>query len=134
MKSLSNSNKLRAFIAPKMKDLITFLDNNIKSSIYTRVDIHGIYLYLDMIVDPTSLTTSGQRFHHFIPSYSRNNYAATLQPIIVDLRTRHKSIFECCGRIGHKSDACIISGPSFLPPSLRRKMNQFNAIHGEKPK
>ena len=29
MKALSKSDKLRAFIAPKMTDLITFLDNNI---------------------------------------------------------------------------------------------------------
>ena len=47
---------------------------------------------------------------------------------------RQKSICECCGRIGHKADACIIRGPKFLPPSLRRKMNQFNALHGDEPK
>ena len=28
----------------------------------------------------------------------------------------------------------VIRGPNFLPPSLRRKMNQFNALHGEEPK
>ena len=31
--------------------------------------------------------------------------------------------------IGHKSDACIIHGPKYLPPSHRKKMNQFNALH-----
>ena len=31
----------------------------------------------------------------------------------------------------HKADACIIRGPKFLLPSLRRKMNQFNALHGQ---
>ena len=45
---------------------------------------------------------------------------------------RQKSICECCGRIGHKADACIIRGPKFLPPSLRIKINRFNALHGEK--
>ena len=30
MKEFSNSDKLKAFIAPKMTDLITFLDNNVK--------------------------------------------------------------------------------------------------------
>ena len=47
---------------------------------------------------------------------------------------RQKSICECCGRIVHKSDACIIRGPKFLPLILSRNINQFNALHGEEPK
>ena len=43
----------------------------------------------------------------------------------------NKSIYECCGRIGRNADDCIIRGPKFLPPSLIRNMNQFNALHGE---
>ena len=46
MKALSKSDKLRSFIALKMKDIIKFLDNNIKPGVYTGVDIHGIYRYL----------------------------------------------------------------------------------------
>ena len=46
MKALSNSDKLRAFISPKMIDLITFLDNNIKSDVYTGGEINVIYHYL----------------------------------------------------------------------------------------
>ena len=46
---------------------------------------------------------------------------------------RQKSICGCCGSIGHNADACIICGPNFLPPSLIRKMNQFNALHGDEP-
>ena len=42
-------------------------------------------------------------------------------------------IFKCCVRIGHKDDACIIHGPKFLQPSLKRNMNQFNTLHGEEP-
>ena len=64
-KALSNNDKLRAFISPKITDLITFLDNNRKYAVYTGVDVHGIYLYLDMIGAPTTLTTSGQHSHHF---------------------------------------------------------------------
>ena len=78
MKELSKSDKLRDFIAPKMTDIITFLDNNGKYAVYTCGDINGIYRYLDMIGEPTTLTTSGQRSHHFSPSSSRNNDAATL--------------------------------------------------------
>ena len=86
-----------------------------------------------MIGDPTTLNTSGKRSHHFGPSYFINSDAETLHPVIAALRMRWKIICECCGRIGHKADACIICGPKFLPPNLRRKMNQFNALHGDEP-
>ena len=99
MKALTKSEKLKAFIAPKMTDLITFPDKNGKSAVYEGGDIHGIYRYLEMIGDPTTLNTSGHRSHHLGPSSSSNNDATTLQPVILDLRTRQKSICECCGRI-----------------------------------
>ena len=35
MKSFTNINKLKAFIAPKITELITFLDSNRKYEIYT---------------------------------------------------------------------------------------------------
>ena len=92
MKALSESDKLRAFITPKMKDLITSLDNSGKSNVYTDGDINLIYRYLDMIGSPKTLTTSGQSSHNFRPSYSINNYAATLQTVIADLHTRQKII------------------------------------------
>ena len=41
-KALTKSEKLKAFIAPKMTDLITFLDKNGKSAVYEGGDIHGI--------------------------------------------------------------------------------------------
>ena len=88
MKALTKSEKLRAFIAPNITDIITFLDKNEKYAIYEGGDIHGIYRYLDMIVAPTTLTTSGHRSHHLGPSSSRNNDAANLQPVIVALRMR----------------------------------------------
>ena len=86
-----------------------------------------------MIGDPPTFTTSCQRSHHFSPSYSINNDTASLQPVIADLSTRQKIICECCGRIGHKDDACIIRGPKFLSPSLIRKMNNVNAVRGDEP-
>ena len=46
MKALSNSDKLRSFIAPKMKDIITFLQNNETSAVYKGGDINLIYSYL----------------------------------------------------------------------------------------
>ena len=52
MKAFSKIDKLRAFIAPKMADLITFLDNNIKYTVYKVGDMHGIYFYLEMIRSP----------------------------------------------------------------------------------
>ena len=56
-KEFSKSDKLRDFIAPKMIDIITFLENNGKSDVYTGGDIHGIYRYIYMIGYPTTLTT-----------------------------------------------------------------------------
>ena len=104
MKALPNINKLRSFIDPKMTNLITFLDNNGQSSVYTGGDIRGIYRYLEMIGAPTTLTASGQRSHHFSPSYSINNDAASLQTVIAALRTIQNIICEFCGRIGGHTD------------------------------
>ena len=132
-KKCSKSDKPISFIAPKMIDITTLIINNGKYAVYTGGDIHGIYFYLDMIGAPTTLTTSGQRSHHFSQSSSINNYTESTQPVIVALRIRQKSIYECCEIIGQKSDACIICGPKLLPPSLRRKTNQFNALHGDEP-
>ena len=84
-----------------------------------------------MIVYPTILTTSGQKYHHFGPFYSTNNDTSTLQPVITYIRIRQEIICECCGSIGHKDDYFIIRVPKSIPPSLRRKMNQFNALHGD---
>ena len=92
MKALKESEKLRSFIAPKMTYRINSLDKNGKSTVYTGGDINGIYHYLDMIGAPTTLTTSGQRYHHFGTSSSRNNDAETLQPVISALHTRQKII------------------------------------------
>ena len=92
MKELTNSEKLRAFIAPNMTYLITFLDNNGKSAVYTGVYIHVIYRYLEIIGSQTTFTTSGKISHNFGPSSSSNDYEATLQPFIVSLRMRQKFI------------------------------------------
>ena len=46
MNVLSNINKLKAFIAPKITELITFIDDNVKSSVYTGGVIRGLYRYL----------------------------------------------------------------------------------------
>ena len=60
MKALTKSEKLKAFMAPKMTDLITFIDKNGKSTAYDGEYIHGIYRYLEMIGAPTALTTLHQ--------------------------------------------------------------------------
>ena len=94
MKALTKSETLKAFIAPKITDLITFIDRNSKYDVYDGGDIHGIYRYLEMIGAPTTLSTSGHRSHHFGYSSSSNNDATTLQPVIAALRMRQKSICE----------------------------------------
>ena len=133
-KALINSKKIRAPIAPNIIDFINFLGNNRKSAVYTGGDIRGIYRYLDMIGAPSTLNTSSQRYRNLGPSSFINNDAETLQPLISALRMRQKGICEFCGIIRDKADACIICGPKFLSPILRRNMNQFNTLHGEEPK
>ena len=82
---------------------------------------------------PTTFTNSGQRSHHFGPLSSINIDTETLQLVIAALSIRQKLFSRCCGRIGHKANACIIRGPKILLPSLRRKMNQLNALRGGEP-
>ena len=93
-KVFSKSDKLRYFIAPKMIDLITLLNKNVKPAVYTGEENHGIYRYLDMIGAPTTVTTSGQRYHHFSPSSSIKNDTASIQPIIEVLLIRQKSSYK----------------------------------------
>ena len=45
-KALSNTDKLKKIIAPKMTYIIKFLDNNEKSAVYTGGNIRGLYCYL----------------------------------------------------------------------------------------
>ena len=86
-----------------------------------------------MIGAPTKFTTSGQLSHNFGLSSSTNNYIETFHPVIAALNILQKIICELFGRIGLKSDACIIFGPKFLPPSLRRKIIQFKALYVNEP-
>ena len=92
MKALSKSDKPRALIDPKMTYITTLIDNNGKYAVYTGGGIHGIYCYLEIIGAPTTLTTSSHSSHHFSPSSSIKNYTSSLQPVIVYLHTRKKSI------------------------------------------
>ena len=71
-----------------MTDLITLIDNNGKYAFYTGENIHGIYRYLEIIGDPTTLTTSGKRSNNFGPSNSINNDTAYLHIYIIALRMR----------------------------------------------
>ena len=82
MKVFSKSDKPKELIALNMTDLITSLENNKKYAVWTGGNINGIYRYLEMIGDPTTFTTTGQRYHHFGPSYYINNDTVSLQPVI----------------------------------------------------
>ena len=78
-------------------------------------------------------TTSVQRSHHFGPLSSTNNDTTTLNPNIASLCVQQKILFKLCRRIVHKADSFIMFGPKFLPQSLIRKINQFNALHADEP-
>ena len=131
MKAFSKENKLKALISPKMTDVITFIYNNIKPSVYTGGNIHGLYCYLEMIGYPTTLNASDHLYHNFGLSYYTNYDTSNIQPVIAASCMIWKSICECRGSIGHKADDCIIHGPDFLPPSIRLNKNQFRAVHDD---
>ena len=133
IKSLSKRDKLKAFIAPNIKYIIKFLNNNGKSDIYTGGNIHGIFCYREKIVAPSTLTTSCCYYKHVGPSSCINNNIATFQPIIDDICIQQKTIFECSGIIGLKDDACSIRGPKLISSSLRINMNQFKSLQGDEP-
>ena len=82
-----------------------------------------------MIGASITLTSSSQRSHYF--DNSIKNDSDSLQPIISALRDRQNLICELCGKIGHKSDYCIIRCPRFIPPSLGINMKQYNTIQGD---
>ena len=84
-----------------------------------------------MIRYPTNFNYLVHLSRQFSNSYYINNDTAILQSVIVDLCVPQKIICECCGRIGHKYNSCIILVPNFLPPSLIRNLSQFNALHGD---
>ena len=116
-----------------MTDIIKFLENKGKLYVYTRVNIHVLYRYIEIIGSPKTLTTSDQRSHNFGPSSTINNDTATLQSFIAALLMRQNGICEWYGRIGHKVYACIIRVPKLLPPIFRININQFNTFHGDEP-
>ena len=59
MKAWSKIFKLKEFIATKMKDITTLIDNNVKYAVYIRGNIHGLYRYLEMIGATMELTNTG---------------------------------------------------------------------------
>ena len=89
--------------------------------------------YIEMIGSPTTLTTSVQNSQNFGPSSSSKNDTETIQVVILDHCVQQNTIWKWYGIIWHKTDTCIIRIPNFLPPILRRNMNQFNYLHGYEP-
>ena len=59
MEAMSNRYKPKELIAPNMTYLITSLGNKRKPAVNTEVNIHRLYNYLQMIGNPTKLTTLG---------------------------------------------------------------------------
>ena len=97
MNSLSKSNKLKAFFSPKMTYIITFLDNRVKLAIYTGVNIHVVYPYIEIILAPNKLTSPVHSSHHFGTSSSTKTDTETLQSVISYLRVQQNTICECSG-------------------------------------
>ena len=52
-------------------------------------------------------------------------------PSIHALKTKY---CDCCNRKGHDADGCFIRGTAFLPPTMKKKVLQYNLINGDEPK
>ena len=88
-----------------MTDFITVLDNNVKYAVYTGVNIHELYSYLEISGASNTFTTSGQSSHQYGILSPYNNDTANLQTVISAQRIRQNIICGYCGRSGNKADA-----------------------------
>ena len=77
-----------------MKYLITFLDNNIKWSIFIGGNMHGIYYYQEIIGSLNNLKSSGQISHQFGTSYYTINDTATIKLVIEAFQFRQMTFYE----------------------------------------
>ena len=64
MKSLTKCDGLKAFIAPNVKNIITYIYNIVKEELYEEIGIHYLYSNLYIIVNLTTLTYSGSYYHY----------------------------------------------------------------------
>ena len=115
---MSNSDKLKVFIAPNMKDLIILFEKKGKLAICTYENIYGICHYLGLIVAPTNLTYFGHQYHPYINSSSTKNNKASPQTVIAFFCIIKNITSELCIKNVHKTDSCTICGPKFLSPVL----------------
>ena len=84
-----------------------------------------------MIGAQNNLTNLGHRYHNFGSSSFTNNDTENLDTVIAALRIQQSTICEFSRRILHKDETLIICGPKLISPIIRRKMIQFNALHGD---
>ena len=112
--------------------MITFFDNHGKEEIYSSSVIRELYFYLGIIGSPNTLGYSIYHYQYF--GINNNTDTGPLLRDIADMRDSQGIICDCCGSPVHKSDSWIIRGPSFLHTSTIMKNNQWNALHGDKPK
>ena len=98
----------------------------------TQVEIFIIYTVIWKSLE-LQLTLIIQFRDPYILVNSKKNDTNYLHLFNAYIIGRKNIISECYGRIGHKYDSCIICGRRFLPLIIRRKMNQFNALHGDNP-
>ena len=130
-KALSKCGGIKVFISPNMADLVTYLYRHSKEVKYYGSDIHDLYHYLYMIGCPTTLTCSGWCYQSI--DIKTNIDLGSMHPVISSLRGKQQIFCKCCGLSGHKADHCITRGENFCPPSICKKKNKFNEIHGDTP-
>eukprot|EP00978_Attheya_sp_CCMP212_P012700 scaffold31782_cov38-Attheya_sp.AAC.1 len=123
---------IRMNIASQYADLRRHITQFGKHITYPVDDIQSIHEYLDTAnldeaaLYPDSAPTSGTKA--YTPSTSLQPHTAKVNG------NRDIPSCECCLRCGHLADTCFARGIHFLPPDIQRRVAQYNATNGERPK
>jgi hypothetical protein len=133
MTNLMTCSNIRMYIATQYADLrrhITQFGENVKYPVAT---IQEIYEYLDQAqLDDATLTPDSTKTSSPNPSMYQSSVP---QAHMAKLRTNHDiPSCDCCLRRGHLADTCFARGLHFLSPDIQRRISQYNAIHGDRPK
>ena len=133
MTTLMTCGSIRMYIASQFADLRRHINQFGEHVNYPVDDIQSIHEYLDTAnLDETAL-------HPDSPTGSSTNnvynQSPSPQPHIARVNgNRDIPSCECCLRRGHLADTCFARGIQFLPPDIQRRIAQYNATHGDRPK
>jgi hypothetical protein len=133
MTSLMTCSNVRMYIATQYADLRRHLTQYGENVEYPVDNISTIQEHLEIAhVDDTVLYPDSSSNHPKPSPYQSHGPA---QAHIAKMRTNQDiPSCDCCLRRGHLADTCFARGMHFLSPDIQRRIAQYNAIHGDRPK